>query len=68
MADTAKNATETTTEEIKFTKEQLRNSKKFAQYKDIIGVVLNDDGNYTIEECEKLINSFLTKKCERRVK
>lgn len=68
MADTAKNTTETGTEEVKFTKKQLRNSKKFAQCKDIISVVLNDDENYTIEECEKLINSFLAKKCERKVK
>lgn len=51
-----------------FTKEQLKNSSKFAQYKDIIGVVLNDGESYTIEDCEKMINEFLNKKCERRVK
>ena len=51
-----------------FTREQLRNSKKFAKYKDIVAVVVNENESCTIEECEKRINDFLKKECERSVK
>lgn len=51
-----------------FTKDQLRNSDKYAKYRDVVGVVLEEDKTYTVEECEKLINSFLNRKCERKVK
>lgn len=51
-----------------FTREQLRGSKKFAKYKDIVAVVVNENESCTIEECEKRINDFLKKECERSVK
>lgn len=51
-----------------FTKEQLKNSKKFAKNKDIVSVVLKDGESYTIAECEALVNTFLTKECKRSVK
>lgn len=44
-----------------FTGEQLRKSRKFAKYKDIIAVVIGTDESCTIEECEKRINEFLSK-------
>lgn len=44
-----------------FTREQLRSSKKFAKYKDIVAVVISADESCTIEECEKRINDFLKK-------
>ena len=55
---------ETTTEMPTFSKEQLRNSRKYRNEKDILGVVLNDGKNYTIEETDKLIKEFR----ERKVK
>lgn len=67
----AETATETTVTETKapvFTRKQLRNSKKFAKYKDIVAVVVNEGESCTIDECEKRINKFLNKKCERSVK
>lgn len=60
-----KKTTETeTATEVKvpvFTREQLRSSKKFAKYKDIVAVVIGTDESCTIEECEKRINDFLKK-------
>lgn len=55
--------TENVTEAKKpvFTREQLRNSKKFAKYKDIVSVVICADESCTVEECEKRINDFLNK-------
>ncbi len=51
-----------------FTKEQLKNSKKFAKNKDIVSVVLKENERYTIAECEALVNAFLTKEYKRSVK
>lgn len=59
---------ETAGAEPVFTKEQLKNSKKFAKNKDIVSVVLKDGESYTIAECEALVNAFLTKECKRSVK
>lgn len=55
---------EATTEIPIFTKEQLRNSRKYRNEKDILGVVLEDGKDYTIEETDKLIKDFK----ERKVK
>lgn len=55
---------EATTEIPTFTKEQLRNSRKYRNEKDILGVVLEDGKDYTIEETDKLIKDFK----ERKVK
>lgn len=55
---------EATTEIPTFTKEQLRNSRKYRNEKDILGVVLEDGKDYTIEETDKLIKGFK----ERKVK
>jgi hypothetical protein len=45
-----------------FTKEQLVASKRFAAKRDIAAAVLADGQSYTIENAEKLINSFLKKR------
>jgi hypothetical protein len=45
-----------------FTKEQLIESKRFAARRDIAAAVLVDGQSYTIENAEKLINSFLKKR------
>lgn len=62
MAD--ENKITNTTETLKFTKEQLRSSKKYRCDVDILGVVLEDGKSYTFEETDKLIKDFK----ERRVK
>lgn len=47
--------------ENKFTKEQLKNSNTFNEYKDVLGTFLKDDKSYTIEEAQEVINNFLNK-------
>ena len=59
MADTAK-----ITEEVKYTKEQLRSSRKYRADVDILGVVLEGGKSYTFEETDKSIKEFK----ERKVK
>lgn len=46
-------------EEIKFTKEQLRNSEIFRDYIDIITALFSDSKSYTIDEANKKINDYL---------
>ena len=43
---------------VKYTKEQLRSSKKYKNDVDILGVVLEDGKTYTFEETDKLIKNF----------
>lgn len=42
-----------------FTKEQLINSKKYVDLKDVLAVVLKDGQAYTIKETDDLINKFM---------
>ncbi len=59
MAETTKTA-----DLVKYTKKQLRNSKKYKSDVDVLGVVLEGDKTYTFEETDKLIKNFK----ERKVK
>lgn len=45
----------------KFTKAQILKSKKLQDYKDILNVVLKEDGLYTIDEAEMKIKEFKRK-------
>ena len=47
-----------------FTKEQLYNSKKYEMQKDIIGVMLEEDKEYTFDEVDNLIKEFLKREVE----
>ena len=47
-----------------FTKEQLYNSKRYEAHKDLIGILLEDDREYTFEEADNKINEFLKKEVE----
>ena len=47
--------------EVVFTKEQLKNSKSFEKYKDIVTVVMADDEKITKSELQKRIDKFLKK-------
>ena len=51
--------TEVIEEEIKFTKEQILTSKKYANRRDALGVVLVDDESYTLEQVDSLLDNFL---------
>ena len=44
-------------------KEQILNSKKYAEYKDLLNGVLENDRPYTADEIDKLIADYM----ERRV-
>lgn len=45
-------------EEIVYSKKQLLKSKKYAQYRDLIQVLLKDDCYYTFKEVDNQINEF----------
>ena len=42
-----------------FTKEQLYSSKKYEMQKDIIGVMLEEDKEYSFDEVDNIIKEFL---------
>lgn len=47
-----------------FIKEQLYSSKKYEMQKDIIGVMLEEDKEYTFDEVDNLIKEFLKREVE----
>lgn len=51
--------TETVAAELKFTKEQLLNSKKYSNNKDILVALLTDGKSYSHSEVTKLIEDFM---------
>lgn len=57
-----KKNTEIKKETIKFTKEQIVNSKKFKNRVDLIRVILDDNKTYTIEEVQKEIEKFMKRR------
>lgn len=46
-------------ESVEYTKQQLLASKRFAKRRDLVGALLNDDEQYTIEQVEAAIVKFL---------
>jgi hypothetical protein len=42
-----------------FTKEQLLSAKKYFNRKDILGVLLDDGKEYTIEQVDTLVDEFM---------
>ena len=48
-------------EVYKFTKEQFLGSDKYADKRDVLSVVLEDDKEYTFFETDKKIDDFLKK-------
>lgn len=48
---------------IAYGKEQILNSKKYAEYKDLLNGVLENNRTYTTDEIDKLIADYM----ERRV-
>lgn len=47
------------TAEAKYSKIDILKSKKFVGRKDVLTVILNNEKQYTIDEVEKLIDSFM---------
>lgn len=47
-----------------FTREQILASKKYAHRRDLVGVLLKADKEYTLDQVDALINEFM----ERKVK
>jgi hypothetical protein len=48
----------------RYTKDQILSSKRFADRKDIVGVVLKDSVKYSIDEVEQHINEFMKGKVD----
>lgn len=57
MAD--KKAKEAVSTASKFTKAQLTASKKYANRKDLISVLLDDNAEYTTAQADELIEKYL---------
>lgn len=55
-------ATETTKEA--FTREQLVESKRYKNRRDLLNALLDDSGAYTVAEVDKKISDYLGKKVE----
>ncbi|HGS9804050.1 Uncharacterised protein [Clostridioides difficile] len=43
----------------KFTKEQIVNSKKYVNRKDLLNAILKENDLYSFSEVEEIINSFM---------
>lgn len=53
---------EVTTKSVSFTKEQILSAAKFANRRDLLSQILNDDKTYTIEDVENAINKEMGRK------
>ena len=47
--------------EVKFTKEQILNSKRFSGSRDILVGLLDDSKRYKISDIDDIINDFMKK-------
>ena len=48
-----------TDKEALFTKAQILASKKYANRRDALGVILNDDEEYTLKKVDSLLAKFM---------
>lgn len=46
-------------QESKFTKGQILASKKYANRRDVLGVILIDEKQYTFEQVDSLLEKFM---------
>lgn len=60
--ETKTDAKKETKKEAVFSKEQLIKSKTFAQYRDLLTVIVDDGEKITKQEATKRIESFLKRK------
>nr|DAY51591.1 MAG TPA: ATP-dependent RNA helicase [Caudoviricetes sp.] len=54
-----KKADEPTSAQTTFTKEQILQSLKFSNHRDILSVLLKDGRNYTVEEIDREIQNYM---------
>jgi len=59
MCDMAKENKETDAVEIKFSKSQLVESKRFSGQKDLLNTILEDDKEYTLEEVVSKVEKYM---------
>ena len=59
-AKTAKTKDDIVTDEVRFSKEQLVNSKQFTNRKDALSVIIEDDEELTIDEVNDRLNKFMS--------
>ena len=63
--------TDTPAEKVKklatYTREQVLQSAKYRQYRDIAGVILEDDKSYTAAEIQQEIDEFLKKPIKEKI-
>ena len=50
------------TKMVSFTKEQILSAAKFANRRDLLSQILNDDKMYTVEDVENAINKEMGRK------
>jgi len=46
-------------DDYKFTKEQIVNSKKYVNRKDLLNAILKENELYSFSEVEEIINNFM---------
>ena len=56
---------ETTVQVPVFSKQQILAAKKYAEWRDLISVLLTEDKSYALAEVDKLIDEFLTKEFDK---
>lgn len=54
MAETIQNS-----DEAKFTKEQILNSKKYSEKRDLINALLENNKSYSLAEVDEMIEKFM---------
>lgn len=59
---TAKKEETNKTKVVSFTKEQILSAAKFANRRDLLSQILNDDKTYTVEDVENTINKEMGRK------
>lgn len=47
---------------VKFTKEQIINSKKYNKNKDLLNAILKENASYSTDEVEQKIKEFMKRK------
>ena len=51
-------------DEILYSKEQIIASKKYSNRKDILNVLLKDDGEYSFSRIDEIIENFMNKEVQ----
>ena len=55
----AKKTTEEIEQKSAFTKQQILSSKKYKRRRDILGVLLNENEEYTFDNVDSLLKKFM---------